>query len=102
MKKAPPCHSRFHRQNELTRAIISSKLANSAPELGWFPAWWQVIIILFFMAASKAPSQEHSTDPRTLTVPRRVTVPRLKGRIKVDGELNEPVWAKGTRLEPFY
>jgi len=31
-----------------------------------------------------------------------VIVPRLRGKIKVDGELKESVWAKAAHLQPFY
>jgi hypothetical protein len=33
--------------------------------------------------------------------PKRTVIPRLAGPIKVDGELNEPVWAKAVVLQPF-
>jgi hypothetical protein len=42
-----------------------------------------------------------SVDPRDLPPPKRVVVPKLKGTLTIDGELDEPVWAKAAKLGPF-
>src|SRR5437660_3032163 len=68
--------------------------------LGSFPAW--LVVIVSLLMATVQASQEHSPDPTTLPSPRRVVVPKLRGKIKLDGEFNEPVWAKAARLEPFF
>ena len=44
-------------------------------------------------ARPKAP-----IDPKTLPAPKRAVVPKLRGAVTVDGELNEPVWAKAIVL----
>ncbi len=44
---------------------------------------------------------ETTVDPKSLSAPRSVVVPRLHGSIKIDGELNEPVWSKAARRQPF-
>jgi hypothetical protein len=54
------------------------------------------------MAGPNAKSEEQSPDPTNLPLPQRVVVPKLHGKIKLDGEFKEPVWAKAARLEPFY
>jgi hypothetical protein len=40
-------------------------------------------------------------DPATLPAPKRVMVPKLRGTLKVDGELDEPVWSQAAKLGPF-
>ena len=45
---------------------------------------------------------EVSLDLKSLPAPKRVLVPRLDARIELDGELNEPVWAKAVVIAPFY
>lgn len=34
--------------------------------------------------------------------PKRVMVPKLGGEVRIDGDLNEPVWAKAAVLTPFF
>src|SRR5436189_6472555 len=45
---------------------------------------------------------ETSPDPKTLPAPKRIVVPKLRGPIKVDGHLDEAVWAKAAVLTPFF
>jgi hypothetical protein len=54
--------------------------------------------LIAFLAASGADKSE---DPKTLPTPKRVLVPKLNGPVTVDGDLNEPVWAKAAVLSPF-
>jgi hypothetical protein len=48
-----------------------------------------------------AASTATTADPRDLPPPKRVVVPKLRGALKVDGELTEPVWASAAKLGPF-
>jgi hypothetical protein len=54
------------------------------------------ITIPFRLQAGEPP------DPKTLPPPKRIIVPKLTATIKMDGDLNEPVWKKAAVLEPFY
>src|ERR1051326_5919329 len=45
---------------------------------------------------------DKSVDLKSLPAPQRIVVPRLRGPITVDGDLNEPVWAKAAVLSPFF
>ena len=46
-------------------------------------------------------ADEKLPDAKSLPAPQRIVVPKLHEIIKVDGELNEPVWQKAARLSPF-
>ena len=48
-------------------------------------------------SASKAAT----VDPATLPAPRRLVIPKLAGRMAIDGELDEPVWAKAAVINGF-
>src|SRR5881396_2216784 len=54
--------------------------------------------VLGLLALSAA---ETDVDPKTLPAPKRIVVPRLHGKLTVDGDLQEPVWAKAAVLTPF-
>jgi hypothetical protein len=62
----------------------------------WFALWLAMPMLSVLAADSK------SVDPRTLPSPKRVLVPKLEGSIKMDGELDEPVWKKAAALAPFF
>lgn len=47
--------------------------------------------------AAKAPS----IDPAKLPAPKRIVVPKLSGKLTIDGELDEAVWAKAATIGPF-
>ena len=68
----------------------------------WLHSVNPCILIFVFMALARASAQEQSPHAGTMPPLRRVVIPKLTGTIKVDGELNEPVWEKAARLEPFY
>lgn len=51
--------------------------------------------------AAEAKTSAPSPDPKTLPAPKRVVVPKLRGTVKIDGELNEAVWAKAALVGPF-
>jgi hypothetical protein len=44
---------------------------------------------------------ESVLDLKSFPAPKRVTVPKLTGPVRIDGELDEPVWSKAARLTPF-
>ncbi len=48
-----------------------------------------------------APAAEKTVDLMSMHVPKRVIVPRLSGDLKIDGDLNEPVWERAAVLKPF-
>ena len=58
--------------------------------------------MLTLATLSPAIAGDKSPDLNLLPTPKRAVVPRLDARIELDGELNEPVWAKAAVLEPFY
>src|ERR1043166_6066834 len=68
--------------------LASRRLAALA--LGGF-----VFVSLPLRAAEKA------VDPQALPAPKRIVIPKLRGRLAVDGNLNEPVWRKAAVLGPF-
>ena len=73
--------------------------ASRSPRLGRFGT---VVVILGLAHLTSLPAAETLPDPKSLPAPKRVLVPKLRGPIQVDGELNEPVWAKAAVLQPFY
>ena len=49
---------------------------------------------------AKAPAPI-AVDPATLPAPKRVIIPKLQAVLTIDGEFNEPVWAKAATIGPF-
>ena len=45
---------------------------------------------------------ETNSDLKSLPAPKHVVVPKLRGPVTIDGELNEPAWAKAVVLQPFF
>jgi len=60
------------------------------------------VVILGVTYAASAPIAESTPDPKSLAPTKRVLVPKLHGPVSIDGDLNEPVWAKAAVLGPFY
>ena len=50
--------------------------------------------------AIAAAEPKAAIDPAPLPAPKRVVVPKLRGAVTVDGELNEPMWARAAVLGP--
>ena len=59
-----------------------------------------IAVTAFSLAAADA-KKTSPIDPATLPAPKRVVIPRLKATLAIDGDLNEPVWAKAATLGPF-
>jgi hypothetical protein len=59
----------------------------------------QIILALMIIADLRAGVP---ADPKTLPPPKRLIIPKLAGVIKLDGDLNEPVWKNAAAIEPFY
>jgi hypothetical protein len=59
------------------------------------------LLLAAFGVVSCGTAAEPAVDPATLPPPKRVVVPKLAGPVKIDGELNEPMWAKAAVLGPF-
>lgn len=60
-----------------------------------------IVFMLAFAGLTPLLAAAPSPDPKSLPAPKRVVVPKLRDPIKVDGELNEPAWAKAAVLQPF-
>ena len=45
---------------------------------------------------------ENAPDPKQLPAPQRVVIPKLRGELKIDGDLKEAVWKKAASLKPFF
>lgn len=52
-------------------------------------------------ASTPAPAARVVIDPAKLPAPKRIVVPKLRGALKIDGELDERVWAQAVVLGPF-
>ncbi len=51
--------------------------------------------------ATAANATKAVVDPATLPAPKRVVIPKLRGVLRIDGELDEPVWSRAVVLGPF-
>jgi hypothetical protein len=60
------------------------------------------IALRLAITATLALRASEPPDPKTLPPPKHVIIPKLTATLKMDGELNEPVWKKAAVLEPFY
>lgn len=61
-----------------------------------------ILILAVGLLACRAIGSEPARDIKALPAPKRILVPKLHGAIVIDGELNEGVWKKAARLQPFY
>ena len=61
-----------------------------------------VALFLGLTRLALGAAEEKPAGPDSLPAPKHVVVPRLRERVKVDGELNEPAWAMAALLQPFY
>src|SRR5215831_9971742 len=59
-------------------------------------------VLLTGLRISLEKSEAAETHFKDLPAPKRVVIPKLRGPVTIDGELNEKVWAKAARLEPFF
>src|SRR5947207_3307007 len=60
------------------------------------------LVLLALANCCSLIAAEKAVDPQTLPAPKRVIVPKLRGPVKIDGDLSEPVWKKAALLNPFY
>ena len=67
-----------------------------------WPLQCAAVVMLGITCAAAAPTAESTPEPKSVAPPKRVLVPKLHGPVIIDGELNEPVWAKAAVLGPFY
>src|SRR5947207_3618677 len=73
--------------------------------MGRCRSMWKLSALLLLLAIATSNDclgQEKTSDPASLPAPKRVIIPKLRGGIKIDGELKEAVWKKAVVLEPFY
>jgi hypothetical protein len=63
---------------------------------------WVGTLLLALAVTTRSAAQDKSSGLKPLPAPKRILVPKLHGSIKMDGELNEPVWARAAVLQPFY
>jgi hypothetical protein len=66
----------------------------------WFLSLALVVLLLTPSRVCTAGDQHPPLN--TMPAPKRVVVPRLKGTIKIDGEINDSGWSKAAVLEPFF
>lgn len=64
-----------------------------------------LLLSLVFLTLARVPlaavEARVEVDPASLPAPRRVVIPKLRGRLTLDGQLDEPVWAKAAEIGPF-
>jgi len=70
-------------------------MKSSSPHL--FLAAFCCLTPLLAESGADTPDARRAEAPS----PRRVVIPKLQGSLTVDGNLNEPVWAKAALLSPF-
>jgi len=63
---------------------------------------FSLALLSLLVSGAGLSAEEKSPELEALPAPKRVVVPKLHGPIKVDGKLDERVWAKAAVLEPFY
>lgn len=56
---------------------------------------------LLLSAPVSLPAADKAPDPKTLPAPKRVVIPKLQGKLEIDGDLTEAVWAKAAVIKPF-
>src|ERR1043165_3792604 len=61
-----------------------------------------VFAVLVLMAFTAAPAAESASEPKTLPPPKRVVIPKLRGMIKMDGELSESIWTRAASVQGFF
>src|SRR5262245_18814003 len=59
------------------------------------------IVVGCLVALLATIAADKPVDPKSLPAPKRALVPMLQDPVTVDGDLNEPVWAKAAILSPF-
>ena len=64
--------------------------------------WIPLLLIAILMQLASRAAEENPVDLKSLPTPKRVVIPKLRGALKIDGELNEPVWKKAALLTPFF
>ena len=58
--------------------------------------------VLALLHLESGSTAETNSDVKSLPAPKHVVVPKLRGPVVIDGELNEPAWAKAVVLQPFF
>jgi hypothetical protein len=64
-------------------------------------AWLQAAFVFGVASLMSSPTAETPGGPNPTPAPRRIVVPKLRGSVKIDGELDEAVWAKAALLQPL-
>lgn len=77
-----------------------------APRLAeWFfqvrPACNLLLALFCGLSSQLSVNGADNADARKTPPPRRIVIPKLHGPLTLDGNLNEPVWAKAALLSPF-
>jgi hypothetical protein len=62
----------------------------------------RAVLILGISYPALMLAAERQADLNTFPVPKRITIPKSQASVKIDGELNEPVWNKAALLTPFF
>lgn len=73
------------------------------PHPGRQPALLVFALLVFapLAATLAADGKRSAPDPATLPPPLSITIPKLSGKLVIDGELDEPVWAQAAVAGPF-
>lgn len=80
-------------------------LVSSIPRSFSIRPWRSVrslVAALAYASLCAAVSGADAANAKPASPPKKTAVPKLAGDVKVDGELNEPVWQKAATLKPFF
>ena len=73
---------------------------NSVARSRWF-LFLNLLVVTLAGEPLRAAEVRGDPDPASLPAPRRVVIPKLQGPLTLDGQLDEPVWAKAAEIGPF-
>jgi hypothetical protein len=93
-----PFLSRVKHQNQILMRNVSHHMAVPA----WFSfRWchWLTLAVCLSLPALVSGQSPKSADPKLVPAIPRVVIPKLRGKIKIDGDLNERVWTNAALLK---
>ncbi len=59
------------------------------------------LIVFAWSLVAPVRGADSTPAPKALPAPKRVLIPKLKGPIKIDGDLTESVWTSAASIQPF-
>ncbi len=78
--------------------MISFFPRNRLPSI---PSTLVCLLSCLLISVSSVPGAHSPVNPARQPQPKRVVVPKLKGKITIDGNLDERVWRRAAVLKPF-